>query len=571
MKLKMLLAMLAMLSTVAVPAGIASAADENKGIEDRHPDGKEKKKVHISADAAASIRVFDVTSSVYGANGSDTADDTAAIQKALDAAGTTGGGIVYFPKGTYVTSKDLKVYSNTKLLGSQAKISKADVGDSYAVFAIQPGQSKIVFEELWIENNKSSGSIGIDFGMNSSDIDVQDNRFTGRYAQSVNINATGVKHIEVTGNHFEEVNYAVLTNHQATDVRDVRIVNNEFINIYSDAIELNHPGSTYTAGANIIIADNYLSVPAAYGSGTAGGFGIGVAGATHVSITGNIIENARYEAIHIEDEAKHISIVGNIINGVENDPDLVLNSGIYVIDGDYITVSGNSIRGANDYGIHLEYAQGTQATNTTITGNTVTASGGGIKVSGDGKADIIVSDNIATANQGHGLHVVGSPHSLKVTDNISRDNTGYGLFVDGQSKGWYISGNSLFDNGSGDIGLNATVTLPIPLRDQSRLLSGTVASSYTPWLDAFSLGKGAEGLLYVTATRDNARSVSIYKVSWNGTALTISQVANETFGTLGLDTPKMNGSKIQVHAYSPSPNGSTVQFDVQFEGLIMHK
>ena len=53
----------------------------------------------------------------YGAKGSDTLDDTAAIQKAINYVYTLGGGTVYIPDGTYYinTSISVKPKSNVKL------------------------------------------------------------------------------------------------------------------------------------------------------------------------------------------------------------------------------------------------------------------------------------------------------------------------------------------------------------------------------------------------------------------------------------------------------------------------
>ena len=54
----------------------------------------------------------------YGATGNGTADDTAAIQAAVTACGTAGGGVVYFPAGTYACTGAINVdYSNVTLLG----------------------------------------------------------------------------------------------------------------------------------------------------------------------------------------------------------------------------------------------------------------------------------------------------------------------------------------------------------------------------------------------------------------------------------------------------------------------
>lgn len=55
--------------------------------------------------------VFDIKA--YGAVGNDTADDTAAIQAAVDAAQAAGGGKVWGPKGTYKITAAIKLYSGT--------------------------------------------------------------------------------------------------------------------------------------------------------------------------------------------------------------------------------------------------------------------------------------------------------------------------------------------------------------------------------------------------------------------------------------------------------------------------
>ena len=56
--------------------------------------------------------------SSYGATGNGVTDDTAAIQSALAAAGTNGGGIVYLPPGQYHVSNTLEVPSGVELRGS---------------------------------------------------------------------------------------------------------------------------------------------------------------------------------------------------------------------------------------------------------------------------------------------------------------------------------------------------------------------------------------------------------------------------------------------------------------------
>ena len=63
----------------------------------------------------------------YGAVGNGIADDTTAVQAAINAVSTAGGGTVFFPQGTYLvtptSSPAITVPSNIRLLGSDRKAS----------------------------------------------------------------------------------------------------------------------------------------------------------------------------------------------------------------------------------------------------------------------------------------------------------------------------------------------------------------------------------------------------------------------------------------------------------------
>lgn len=72
--------------------------------------GSAWKKVNIGG-----VNSFDVT--LYGATGDGATDDQAAIQSALDAANTAGGGVVFFPPGVYVVESQLVTYDNITMLG----------------------------------------------------------------------------------------------------------------------------------------------------------------------------------------------------------------------------------------------------------------------------------------------------------------------------------------------------------------------------------------------------------------------------------------------------------------------
>ncbi len=77
-------------------------------------------------DALANVRTanlpyYNVKSAPYNAAGNGTTNDTTAIQAAITACSTAGGGIVYIPRGTYLVTTSLSIANiNVALLGDGA-------------------------------------------------------------------------------------------------------------------------------------------------------------------------------------------------------------------------------------------------------------------------------------------------------------------------------------------------------------------------------------------------------------------------------------------------------------------
>jgi hypothetical protein len=71
-----------------------------------------------AAGGAAGLTAFVVTAAPYSATGLGVADDTVALQAAIDAASAAGGGIVYVPPGTYRIATTLNLKSNVWLFGA---------------------------------------------------------------------------------------------------------------------------------------------------------------------------------------------------------------------------------------------------------------------------------------------------------------------------------------------------------------------------------------------------------------------------------------------------------------------
>lgn len=109
------------------------------------------------------ISAYDVMS--YGAKGDGSTDDTTAIQAAINAANSAGGGIVFFPKATYIAS-NLTVHGNTTLQGTgRNSVIKAKTSTTGSFIALNTPASDIavVITDLAIDCNSQSGLSGIYF------------------------------------------------------------------------------------------------------------------------------------------------------------------------------------------------------------------------------------------------------------------------------------------------------------------------------------------------------------------------------------------------------------------------
>jgi parallel beta-helix repeat protein len=134
----------------------------------------------------------------YGAVGDGTTDDTEAIQDTLDAAETAGGGIVYFPKGTYLVSTGLTVGNNITICGAgYSSIVKLDSGNTTKVFSnndTSTGNSNITIRDLKIDGNKANRTGNLDYMIYFDNVDnvlienifFYNSRWDDIFLQSVN-------------------------------------------------------------------------------------------------------------------------------------------------------------------------------------------------------------------------------------------------------------------------------------------------------------------------------------------------------------------------------------------------
>ena len=267
-----------------------------------------------------------------GAKGNDTDDDRNVLHYAL-----SNFKKVIVPNGTYKIASNVIVSNNTVLQGYDNSVLHFTAGS----------------ENIGPETNYKLNMYNIKI--------VSDNGI------AYHINREGIVDTRIENNIINSNGYGILVNTNTDDGKNIYIANNT-ISTPSDAIEINTTHNTENKFQNVIIADNILKT---YGSSTAStsGFPIGIANGKNVTITGNVIEEARREAIHIEDYSEEVNVIGNVINNC-NYHGMRINT----ISDSYKrqTIANNIINGKKNtgtIGIQLTTAPSGTTNNMCLSGN----------------------------------------------------------------------------------------------------------------------------------------------------------------------------------------------------------
>ncbi len=358
--------------------------------------------------------VVNVRAQAYGARGDGVTDDTAAIQRAVDAVAGTGG-TVRVPDGTYLVnamaqnSKGIRLGSNMTLSLSSGAVLKAipNTSAKYAILAVSYAHHvNILGGTLLGERSAhkgSGGEWGMGLAINNSDHVVVEGVVAkecwgdGFY---ITDQSTNVTLCHVTADHNRRQGLSV------TSVDGLVVRNSTFKNTTGTEPECGidfEPNDGQTIN-NALVTGCTLTDNA--GSGFQCGF--------REIFTSPRITNAVFDSNTCK---------GNGLNPVSGG----YRRGIYV---DYslgtVIVSNNTIIGTRGQGILVS-----RAPNTIVKGN---------RVSGT----LVVGGN--TRNTGGGIYIWASPHS-SITNNTVSGNATIGIWLMERDPTVVINGNTLSGNG----------------------------------------------------------------------------------------------------------------------------
>lgn len=438
------------------------------------------------ADMAINVRAF-------GAIGDGVKDDTLAIQSAINHANSLGGGVVYFPPGTYIVSPNsnraLYVHSNMVLRGAgYSSIIKVrdDAGNFQQVLSSPTNGSfveNIIIEDLTFDNNienNISSVIGTETATKQYTISLRN--FRNVKINRVKFLGSGTNTV-ILGSFTERSKYAsVLDCHFEFKKRPGQVTFDNTM-LYTNCYHVNLSGNTFEADGN---TDVYTAFEVHGGPAT---------------IDSNKINNVR-NGFHItsdspqylkDDENNNISIINNVITNAANGFFLWALSGTVLKN---VVASNNAIQIKQSM-YHLDYNAGISFwresvvlgdfKNIILTGNTVSfemetegrvlATGEtkykcvGIGISPFGNVDnVIISNSIVENAPVVGLSVGENAfakifNNIKIHDNeiinsgnnplVAPINFRTSIYATGILKNVTIENNSIIDDTDDMVGYNA--------------------------------------------------------------------------------------------------------------------
>ncbi|WP_322032442.1 glycosyl hydrolase family 28-related protein [Paraburkholderia sp. J76] len=248
----------------------------------------------LSASVVAAPLVVNVRS--YGAAGDGQADDSASLQRAIEALNAAGGGELYFPAGTYLHSEEITVSGHVKVYGT---------GSASVLKALAPARAALVFmnatqcgaEDLRFVteaktrlHEQNSAALVMDHAENCF---IRNISIEG--SASVGILIANSHGVAISGNHIEDTLADGI--HVVNGSADVIVENNSASNTGDDSFSAVAYASWPKQTDNVVISGNT--------SISSHARGVACIGASHCGIFNNTIRNPRGHGIAVAYESTY--------------------------------------------------------------------------------------------------------------------------------------------------------------------------------------------------------------------------------------------------------------------------
>jgi hypothetical protein len=500
--------------------------------------------------------------------GNGITDDTTKLQNIINS--VNNGNIIVQGKlnikGNTITLKDnvnlIGVDSTSEVIGNIDTLSQSPM--------LSVGSNSIV-RGIKFTNSYAgtSGCITINLRQNAQNTSISECYLQGEETQAIKINSLGIKNILIEKNIFYNVGYGVLLDLNAYDAQKITITNNFFRLISRDAVEINSPilgmGVNRQVGnsaKDIIITNNHIEELTSVDVNS--GLGIGIAGATNVIVSNNVILNCSKRSIHVEDFATNIIISNNYCDGGEN--------GIYISKNTIdVSIIGNIIRNftVNGLWITADATTGT-AERIKIHENKFIGGQTGIFINGRDYVSYDVSFNEFRLNTvcGVNINLFGVPRGyVQITDNVF-DQTNVAL-INGSNKAFpRFERNTLLNTKLWDITLSTKYTgkditfifTNVPQANTTQVITTLFSNAEVKYFDGDILYKSSDGII-------NIKALTI-----NGATITKTDKYNNVTGALGAlsgSTYSWDGNnKFQViESFGTAPSSLENMF-IQFRGTL---
>lgn len=393
----------------------------------------------------------------HGAIGNGVADDTTAIQTALN----LGAGSVYFPPGTYKTTSTLNVPSNTMVFGdgeqsiisssaprgirfngvshSSIKDMKVDMQDPTSIgrygVAIDGGSSYITVERVHTVNTSQYGIVVADTGTNggSGGIVIRDNLvdmsglLIGNAPTNVPIGIEifpkgGAGYlanpgIMIDGNTIIGTAGAIIAGIKVSSQQGARVVNNHVSNITCSSPPA-EGGIIVATSADSIISNNQLKN---CGDSITVSGSVGIDNAlrnSNITVSDNTIDNFSSVGIFSSDGFSRLIINNNNINLNGGAGSFAIELDATTNSYDSVIINSNQLTGAS---IYTSTTDGYTSPNTIISNNSITnGAGNAMQLNGN---DNVIQGNFITGSAASGISVSGNRVQI-IANKIIDPNTG---------------------------------------------------------------------------------------------------------------------------------------------------